>query len=273
MSDTEMQESSLPSFGDYDQPQETVQEQEPIPEDLGLAEKFLPNVPPQDRAVISRYIKEWDAGVTKRFQEYSNKLKPYESLGPADELQKYVNLARNFQADPENVFRIMWHAMQQHYGEEFDQQLLRILELEGVDVSEFQPPVGDEYDDPDQVFQQNVSTELEELRNWRQAQEQEKIEAQQNQQLDAALSAMHTKYGDFDDNWILVRIAEHGNVDQAIKEWNAMLGKYGATRGAQRLAPKTLGGQGGVPSNQVDPKKLRGKDRRDIVAQMLSQGE
>ena len=54
---------------------------DPVGEDLSLSSPFLNEVAPDHRSIVAPYIKKWDAGVTKKFQEYSSKLKPYESLG------------------------------------------------------------------------------------------------------------------------------------------------------------------------------------------------
>ena len=242
--------------------------------DEGLASPFLNEVSPDHRAIVAPYIKKWDAGVTKKFQEYSSKLKPYESLGhPVEELQKFVNLGRHIQTNPENVFKIMWDGLQQQYGENFQAELFRILQLEAEEEMSNEAESGyfQEESDPNEQFQQNVAAELEELRAWREETVAAQQSAAENQQLDYVLHAMHNKFGDFDDNWILTRLAEHGNVDQAVKEWQMMLGRYSQSNGAQRQAPKVMGGQGGVPSGQVDTKALRGKDRRQIVEAMLEQ--
>jgi hypothetical protein len=242
-------------------------------EDLSLASPFLEKIPAQDRAIVGRYIKDWDAGVTKKFQEIHGQYKPYKALGPPEQLQQYVNFANNFRADPENVFRLMWQGMQEQYGEDFDKELLRVLQLEEDGMSEeYQyAPEEQQYaqqeEDPTQIQLQNMAQELEDMRSWKESQEQEQVNQQEAQQLDGVLSAMHTKYGDFDDNWILVRLAEHGNVAQAVQEWNQMIGKY--SQGTQRQAPKVMGGQGGVPNGQIKTDELRGKARRETVAQML----
>lgn len=242
-------------------------------DDLSLASPFLEKIPAQDRAIVGRYIKDWDAGVTKKFQEIHGQYKPYKALGPPEQLQQYVNFANNFRADPENVFRLMWQGMQEQYGEDFNKELLRVLQLEEAAMSEDygsqpeQQQYAPEQPDPTQIQLQNMAQELEDMRSWKESQEQERVSQQEAQQLDGVLTAMHTKYGDFDDNWILVRLAEHGNVAQAVQEWNQMIGKY--SQGTQRQAPKVMGGQGGVPNGQVQADKLRGKDRREVVAQML----
>jgi hypothetical protein len=246
-------------------------------EDLGLASPFLSNIPAADRAVVGRYIKDWDAQVTKKFQSYAERVKPYEALGKVDEITPYVNFARNFQRDPEAVFRLMWNGLQEQYGDQFDSELARILQLE------MEEAMSDEYDgeeyeegeyeeggyDPNEVFQQNVVEELGSFRQFMEEYQESQLRAEEDQQLDGVLAAMHNAYGDFDEDWILQRISVHGNVQKAYQEWQGMLGRYGGGQGSPRQAPRVMGGQGGVPSNNIDPNKLRGKDRRQMVANIL----
>lgn len=242
-------------------------------EDLSLASPFLNNIPAADRAVVGRYIKDWDAGVTKKFQSYADRIKPYEALGTPDELQKYANFARNFQQDPEAIFRLMWNGLHQQYGENFDAELARILELEMEQEMSDDGYEGyegyQEEPDENQVFQQNMMEEMGNFRQFMEDYQQQQLRAEEDAQLDTVLQAMHNRYGQFDDDYVLGRIVAHGNVDQAYKDWVAMLGKYNGGQGPQRQAPRVMGGQGGVPSNNVDLSKLRGKDRRQMVANIL----
>lgn len=266
--DSEVQETPEPSqseASDQIQP-------DPIPDDLSLASPFLSKIPSQDRNVVAKYIKEWDAGVTKKFQEYSGKLKNYEALGNHEDLQRYVAFANTVRNDPEKVFKLMWEGLNTQYGDEFESNLLRILELEAAmnEEPQYDPNQGYEQPDENQVFQQNVTSELEEIRQWKEQQEQARQFEEEKAQLDGVLEMMHNKFGDFDNTWIIQRLSEHGDVNKAVKEWNDMIGKY-TQNGAQRQAPKVMGGHGGVPNEQVDMAKLKGKDRRDAVMGLLAQ--
>jgi len=262
----------MPSFNTDPVGPETDGVQE---EELSLASPFLNKIPANDRQVVGRYIKDWDAGVTKKFQEYSSRVKPYEALGPVEELQQYRNFALNFRQNPEYMFKLMYQGLQQQYGDEFEQHLARILELEEEmsddyeygDEEEYAPEEGA---DPNEIFQQNVIQELEQLREWRESFEQQQEDAEGQAQLDSVLDQMHNQYGQFDDNFILLQLSQHGNVEQAIQAWNNLLGQYGSPQQPQRQAPKIMGGQGGVPSGQVNTEQLRGKDRREMVSNMLA---
>lgn len=269
-------------FGDS--PSEPVVESQPQSEPVGdqpnpaseeLFNLFLKDVAPQDRDIVARYAKQWNAGATKKFQEYSARIKPYEALGPVEDVQKAWQLAQVMRAQPEVVFRHMWNAMSDHYGDDFEGHLMKILEIE-EEMSNAEGQLdqgswdqnGGEPPDPNQVWQSNVSEQLQSMQERIDAYEREKQEAAENEQLDKLLGEAHNAFGDFDDEWVLLQVSKHGNMAKAVKDWQAKVG--GNSQGPQRQAPKVLGSQGGVPSGQVDTAKLRGNDRKAHVMAMLA---
>lgn len=246
-------------------------------DEFSLANPFLNGMPEEHRTLLAPYVKKWDGQVTKKFQDYSSRLKPYEQLGKPEELQKYYNFAQNFRQDPEGLFKIMFMGLQEQYGDQFETELLRILELEAEEEAEamsdqyYQEDESGNYTpDPSEVFQQNVSQELQELREWRQNFEQSQEDAQGQAQLDNVLDQMHNSFGDFNDDFIVMELSKHGDVQQAMQAWNSLIGKYSSQQTPQRQAPKIMGGQGGVPSGQVDTSKLRDSDRKKAVENMLA---
>ena len=243
-------------------------------EEYSLANPFLNGMPEEHRTLLSPYVKQWDGQVTKKFQDYSSRLKPYEALGPVGELQKYRNFANNFRNDPEGLFRLMYRGLEEQYGETFQTELARILELEQEAMAEEyeeeapEAPVG-----PPDHFQENLIKELNELKEWRSNFEKQQEEQVGQQQLDGVLDQMHNAYGDFNDDFIIMELSKHGDVNQAMQAWNALIGKYSSPQAPARQAPKIMGGQGGVPSGQVNTDSLRGSDRRQAVSNMLAQLE
>jgi len=231
-----------------------------------FASPILNEVSPEHRAIVAPYLKKWDGAVTQKFQENAKKLKPYEELGSYDDVAKFTNFARNFSKDPEKAFAVLWSALAEQYGEEFaDVHLPRILGLEeGMSDEQELNQVSDE-PDPNEVFQQNVTSELEELRQFKTQYE----ESQQQAQLDKYLTDLHNKVGDFNDDFFLLKVSEGMQPQDALKAWNDEIQKY-SQNGARRQAPVIMGGQGGVPTGQVDVTKLRGQERRAAVMNALS---
>ncbi|MET0787527.1 MAG: hypothetical protein ABWY25_12580 [Paenisporosarcina sp.] len=266
------------TFGNGDAPVgENVSVSENGAEDeFSLANPFLNGMPEEHRTLLAPYVKKWDGQVTKKFQDYSSKLKPYEQLGPVDELRKYHAFANNFRNDPEGLFRLMWMGLRDQYGDKFQEELLRILELEEQEEQAMsdqyyqEDQAGNYAPDPTDVFQQNVAEELRSLREWKDNFEQSQQDAEGQAQLDNVLGQMHNAFGDFNDDFIVLELSKHGDIQQAMQAWNDLIGKYSSQQGPQRQAPKIMGGQGGVPTGQVDTSKLRDSDRRKAVENMLA---
>jgi len=247
----------------------------PAPEpqqDTSLKNVFLADVDPNDRPILEKYVDKWDAGATKKFQSYAEKLKGYEALGPLEQLQQLHQFGSVFNDNPEQVFKAMYDAFAEQYGDSFEEELVRMLELQ-IEEEEKQMSNdfegGNEPPDQTEVWRQNVESEVEQLREWRDQQETAAQQEAENRQLDNLLAAMHNKVGDFEDDYVIARLAVHGDPQKALQEWNKLTTKIGGQKAAPRQAPMTLGGQGGVPSQQIDAKKLRGNDRKALVAQLL----
>ncbi len=268
------------SFGGSDQsvqePTETVEPQTTQTESPG--NPFLNEISPEHRAIVAPYLQKWDSQATKKFQEYSGKLKPWEELGSIEDVKKAKLFVDNFRRDPNAVFRLMFQNLQQQYPENFEEKLMEILQIEAEEEmneyegQEQQQPGYQEPPDPSEVFQQNVMQELQELRQWREEQEAARTSQEQEKQLDTFLQTMHTKFGEFDDDWVLLRLGEHGDPNRAIQEWNKFLEKVSGNGNPSRQPPKTIssGGQGGgVPNQQINTAELRGEARRKAVMAML----
>jgi hypothetical protein len=259
-------------------PEPEVQEpaaQETVQED-SLGNQFLSKIPEQDREIVAKYVKDWDGNVTKKFQSIHEEYKPYKELGASPEdLRKAWTAIQNLNNAPEASFKAMYKALRDRHGEAFDQVLEALYEededemSEDYEYEEGEEEAEEEYDD-NSVFQANVEKELQELRDWKQQQEQAIVAAEENAQLDRLMSDLHTKHGDFDDVWVLTQMSAGATPDQAMNAWNTFVSKL---RNSQNTPtpPRILGGQGGVPTDQVDVAKLDAKGRKALIAQYLGQ--
>lgn len=91
---------------------------------------------------------------------------------------------------------------------------------------------------------------------------------EQEDALTKELSDLKTKYGDYDEEQILLRMSHKGiSAEEAYKEYEAMVDSIRRTR----PAPMVLGSSGGIPRQGVDPRKLDSKDTKNLVTQLLQQ--
>jgi len=260
------------SFGDN--------EESAIPEpEITLGNQFLSNIPEQDRGIVERYVKDWDGQVTKKFQSIHDQYKPYKELGAKPEdLQKAWALVQKINADPEEIFRTMYLALRKQHGDDFNSKVFQIQQAQaqamsdqGLDFNGQQEFEQTETDfDPAQhpAFQQ-MSQELAEMRQWRETQQQAELQAREDAALDQILNILHTKHGEFDDAWVISQLSAGKDPDKAVESYNELVERV-VNSHKSPPPPKILGGQGGVPSGQVDTAGLDSKGRKTLIEQYLA---
>jgi hypothetical protein len=229
---------------------------EPEPQLSEFAQGVLKDIPDNDRATVAKYLPTWDGNVTKKFQEYSEKLKPYEELGDYENLQSSLYYQSLLQEDPTQFVRTVIQAMKET-GMSLDDL------WENDDESQQQPPVGG---NPLQArideLEQMVSNMHQEFQGYA-SQENER---QQLNALDNLLEDMHHQHGDYDEDYILLQLERGASPDEAMQAWHQSLEKFGSQR---RPAPQLLTGNGAVRNDQVDPLKMSKEDRKAWAVQAL----
>lgn len=234
----------------------------------GLSTPFLEAVDPADRPVVEKYIKTWDAGVSKRFEELHGKLEPWEKLGAEPEqAEQAMMLLQMIDSEPERVLALLQEAIGQGQGEGQPQG------LEGQQ----QPPAGEEdpmASLPPQFVEQFKRMEqvLETLAGAHLTQRQEQEQAQQDQELNTTLSSLQEKYGEFDEDYVLSKMLAGQEPEAAVQAYQKLIQGQVNQRSTVPNIPAILGGGGAAPAQQgPDIKKASSKDIRGLVANILAQ--
>jgi len=245
------------------------------PPDDTLGSAFLKNIPEVDRRVLEPYVKQWDQGVNKRFQEIHAQYRPYKELG----------------ADPEDLRNAMaiWQMLDEEAGQR--QLLTNLAGHLGIDLeAAIQALAAQQQDQQSAQMDQQVSDPryqglssefLEEYGQMRQLmqavgqflvnQQQQTSAQQQDQELKTYLSELHKKHGDFDEEWVLMKMSQGMDGEKAVGAFKSFVQNIVNTAGGNsRLQPPPiLGGQGAVPSSQVDPSKFSPGESKTTFAKML----
>lgn len=227
-----------------------------------LASPFLAAIPEQDRRIVEKYIKDWDSGVTKKFQSIHDQYAPYKDLGEIDRIQKAMEIVGILEEDPQLFY----------------ENLAQLLEQSGEDMSfdnenEVDPPVsppvaGSEIDPRDAQIA-DLKAAVENLTGKFQANEASRTEQQQIAELDSYIKNLHNTHGEFDEDWVLLQISRGTDPEEAIKSWNSMI-EDRVSSSRKKAPPNIISGQGSIPGGQVDPSKFTPAQRKEYVAAMLS---
>lgn len=236
--------------------------------DGSLGGDFLQRVPEEHREILKPYVGQWDAGVTRRFQSIHSEYEPYKQFKEngisADVLQQGVTLVDLLNNNPNYLFQLLKQELGDEQGSGEPPQSGQNEELQGLP-----PELLDRFN--------NNENALKGLVDYLVNQEQAQKEAAEDQALADLLTSLHTEYGNFDDGFVVGRIAQGMTPDDAIKEWNSVLqaalsdqDKSGNGPGAS--APPVLRGGGrSLPLGGTDVKKASNKDVTDLVTNVLQQ--
>ena len=238
------------------------------------------NVPEEHRAIVEQYIKPWDGNVTKKFQDLQGKIKEYETLGDTSTLANASQVIADMKEDPVGFFNyykdyLLENAetIQEVYGIE------DINEALGIAMENLNDQIQDdgdkgglpEFEGVPQEFVskfQQMEERLSSIDEKTSGIEKGLTEAEQMKILDNALETLHTEHGDFDEDYVLTKIASGKTPEEAVKAYQALTQSAIDSRSK---APKLLSGPSATPLDQVDKTKLRDpKYRKALGAEYLT---
>lgn len=234
-----------------------------------FAQGILNQIPELERPIVAKYINDWDAGVSKRFQEVHSEYeawKPFKEQGvDPEELNQLIALGQALNANPQETL----NAIAEAYGIQFAPPATEQgTPTEPPKPTEVTPsPLGDL---PEPVVQKlaMVDTMAEILL----AQQRDAEARAADQELEKILSSAREKHGDFDERYVLTLIANGLEPDAAVSEFKALQDRLAQAAAApSNNSPVVLGSQGGngLPDSSVDVTKLDSKATRELVTQML----
>lgn len=224
---------------------------EAIPEDL--REQVQPAITP--------VLQKWDQNVQKRFEQY----KPFEKYKDVDPqvIDYSLNLFNSLNTN-EGALQV-WEQLGKYLesegllGQEEDEE-----EEEEVDWDSIPPALRKQIEQ----LQGGFST----LAEYQIAQEQARREAEEDALLDKELKQLREKYGDYDEEWVLAKMINGMDAEDAVKAYHEWLDKTLQERNRPQPNFRPLGsGSGGFPTGNpgFDPKKASSREVKDLVAQML----
>lgn len=257
-------------------------------------EAFLNSIEEEElRERLQPHVKRWDAGVTRRFQELHSQLKPYQELGDVDKLNEAAQLYELLNTRPEDIYNALAQSLgynvqqgqpgtqgqqpQQRQGQPNSQQPQQQRGQGNLDPT--QPNGGltnQQYAQlPPEVQNQlqQHNTILTTLAEHYLSEQKSQQQAQEDQELDNYLQNLKDEFGDFDEEFVLAKMAAGQDGAKAVKNYQRQIEKQIAARNSQGAPRGILGGGGQVPQDSVNVAELKGNDVKSLVAGLMSQAQ
>lgn len=231
-----------------------------------LADNFLQGVPDEHRPILEPYVKKWDAGVTRRFQEIHSQYEPYKQLGEPDQLSQAVEIYQLLDQNPQLVYQILHQQFGQAPGQGVGNQQIEDEEEEENPFSQFQEVLT-----PFQQQMQQQQQMLEALAQVVVGKAQQERQAEEDRQLDQYLTNLKQEFGEFDEKFVLSQMANGMSGEDAVKAFYDTVQQFAQKQQAPLQGlPKVLSG-GGAPPPEGNVSKLGDKDVRSLVANLVKQ--
>lgn len=224
--------------------------------------KYLEGVPTAFRPTIEGRFKEWDADVTRKFQQVHSEYEPYKAFQPLLDAgydpQQLYQLADTINNDP----RRLYDALVSNFGDEWGlngQVQTPEQGQHGTNVDEDLLESDPRYAELKSTVDIMADIFLEQHRR-----EQEQTE---DQQLDQYLGALKQQFGEYDEKVVLGLMNAGLSGEDAVKAYQNSITQALQQRNRPQ-APRILGSGGGIPTESVDLSKSQ--NRKNLVTQMLT---
>ncbi len=248
-------------------PEDSTGEVKPVLEEVeySYGNDFLKDIPDDVRSTLEPYIKKWDAGVTRRFQELQGELSGYAPLKEAEiDAEDFEQLA--------NVYHLLNN----------DPKALIDILTEALDEVEVKPPVVEEpkgkessTEIPSELLTRlNAQEELLKLLagNVVEANNQTK-QQQEDEALDNYIKLLKTEFGEFNEEYVTMKLSQGLDGEKAVAAWKEVISGFVPAAVEESNAPKLLLGSGAPPGEQRSVKDLTRTETKDLVANILANAQ
>lgn len=234
-----------------------------------MVNPFLKNVNPADRPVLERYLKDWDANVTRRFQSIHDQYRPYKDLGDVDTIQSAMAVYKMLDSDPMQIYKLL------------QESLADELASSGQSPQVGQPAMQPGATGPHEVWGELPPAAIEKLGQMEQLLtamaerlidgDKQKKQADDDAHLEQTLNSLREKFGDFDEEYVLSKMFRGMKPEEAVQAYKQFVTGIVSQNGG-RPAPRLLTGAGSIPTGQ---QPANSEERKSTFADMLlnSRGE
>lgn len=231
-----------------------------------FVQELVKGAPQEHISILEPYLKKFDAGVTRRFQDLQSQYKPYANLGwDEDTASQMAEVYRVLNEEPERLYEALKESL------EIGGEAQNPESFGGESGQEFQglpPEVAQQIQQQQQVLEALATIVL----DGQKAQQ----ESAEDSEFDQYLGLLKQEYGDFDEEYVLSLIANGKDGEAAVKQWQGALQQAlnQASQATNGLPPAILSSAGGGAMPQSEQQSLAqipSKDIRNLIANVMGQ--
>lgn len=228
---------------------------------------FLQYVPEDKREAVTPLLQQWDRGVQDKLAQVRSEYEPWKPIvesGYDAETTKFAQeVLAVMQSDPRKLFDALGEHYQWFEAGEEEEETGKGRSGE-TQEKEYLDPRYEDLDNRYKVLEQILL-----------AQRTNELQAQEEAELDKALTKLQADHKDFYNDDIEEDVVRRMYVNPELTPEEAYqdhLKYVDKVKSFRRQPPRIMGGgSGGIPTPEMDPKKMSDKEVRDMIAQTIQQ--
>jgi hypothetical protein len=249
-----------------EQPQQEAGETQENSENSGNPawQEFLDALPTSLHGQVTPILEKWDKGVQQRFSDIHTEYEPYKSFKEQSVDPETINYALGIvnalNEDPRQVY----DSLAEYY--KFEATAAEMVPANGESIDGEWNPETESYTDP-RIAKLEEGVQL--MAQMLMDEQQAKAQAAEDSKLSTELADLKTKFGDYDENFVLGRMLNGDTPEAAVKAYQDIVNNI-QTNNNRPPAPKVIGGGGaGVVSKSVNPASLTESQRKAYIVESL----
>lgn len=228
--------------------------------------ELLEVMPSSLHSQITPHLSKWDQNFQTKVNEVHSQYEPYkpflENQVNPEQINYALGILQAIEERPEEVL----NALRAYMGEEE-----KVTEQQGPPTQDNGPSEQPEWkQDPEWIKTQEMLNTVAQLMVQ---QRQTETQQQEDSALERDLTAAKTKYGEYDEEWVLTKMYNNPelDIDAAVKAYKDFESSVASRSNPRLPGPPVLGPGGSVPNQDYKPSSLDSKGKKSLVAQMLQQ--
>lgn len=225
----------------------------PAPTSTTIYDEIIQTIPKEYQTALQPFETR-----LKEIHEVAENFGDFKDYDP-EALQQAVQLYQFASENPQGLYDLLKQEYEQQ--NEPEQEQTPDPELEGVP-----PQLLERLDKQQQMIEQMAQILVNQQKSTQ--------EQQEDAELDAYLNDLKQRHGDFDEDYVLLKMEQGLDGDKAVSAYQAAIQKAAQTQQQQNAnsnVPAVLSGGGSIPLESFDPAKAKSNEVQDFVAKVLEQ--
>lgn len=231
-------------------------------------------LPDNLHTLVTPVLEKWEKGTQTQFTQHAEEAKTYEPYKqfidnnvPADQIEQALAVAQLIDSDPQAFME----QMKAFFGQEDNGQQSNKQQQQQNNEQEPNAFETQQFDLSTDPNFKTIKEQQDIIASYLSQQVEQDRATQEDAALETTLSDLRTKYGDYDEDYVLGLALNGVDPEAAVQRYQALSENIRKAPAFDANVPNIVSPGGGMPSENLNPADMTDKQRQALVMSVLQQ--